>query len=443
MPRVLGRMQGWPLWQLSWSAVSYLLGVELVAIFLTMNTLRSAMPTSVAVVHAAVLFGLSAVYGEACDRIERLNRYLASDGVVSNQNSVVCFAGVLILPLLPAIALVLAVYGHSYLRARRHHAAHPYRLMFTAAVAVLSTVAASVTFHSLDDKLTGIGVLGSLAVLLSLALYTLCNLGLVLTGLYLVSLPTDWQALLPGRNQVTYETCTLLLGVVTGVLLLDAPYLCPFVLILVAVLHRASLVAELQQSARTDGKTGLLRSDSWQLLAERYLSHAQRSDEPATLLLLDLDHFKLVNDEHGHLAGDVVLRAIATVMTTELRGYDAVGRYGGEEFIALLPGVGDAAATAIGERLRQRVQTASPANLPNVTASIGLAVSAPDDAGRSSLEQLIRAADHALYQAKAAGRDQIRLAPGDRPAPVEAPLPGPATALRARVVRPVADGSGG
>ena len=76
---------------------------------------------------------------------------------------------------------------------------------------------------------------------------------------------------------------------------------------------------------------------------------------PAAILLIDLDHFKNVNDTHGHLAGDVVLKEVAEILVRELRGYDAVGRYGGEEFIALLPGVSGSAAAAIGERLRDRI----------------------------------------------------------------------------------------
>ena len=130
---------------------------------------------------------------------------------------------------------------------------------------------------------------------------------------------------------------------------------------------------------------------------------------PAAILLIDLDHFKIVNDTHGHLAGDEVLKEVAEILVRELRGYDAVGRYGGEEFIALLPGVSGLAAAGIGERLRERISSNNSNAGITVTASIGVAASV-SGAG-PSLEDVIGAADTALYEAKATGRDRVCLAP--------------------------------
>src|SRR6185437_11453284 len=145
---------------------------------------------------------------------------------------------------------------------------------------------------------------------------------------------------------------------------------------------------------------------------------------PSAVLLIDLDHFKRVNDTHGHLAGDVVLKAVADILVRELRGYDAVGRYGGEEFIALLPGVDCQAALAIAERLRLRICTADPSELLAVTASVGVATGLPG--GELTLDDIIDAADIALYQAKTGGRDQVCLAP-----PVDGQLTGQADQRRA------------
>ena len=124
---------------------------------------------------------------------------------------------------------------------------------------------------------------------------------------------------------------------------------------------------------------------------------------------LDLDHFKAVNDTCGHLAGDAVLRAVADCLKHELRGYDAVGRSGGEEFVAFLPGVTPEIALTIGERVRHRISTLDFADGLQVTASIGVA-HFPSDAGE--LDALLAAADAALYSAKATGRDRVVAARG-------------------------------
>ena len=127
------------------------------------------------------------------------------------------------------------------------------------------------------------------------------------------------------------------------------------------------------------------------------LSHA--------LLLCDLDHFKLVNDQMGHAAGDAVLQDVAYVMRATLRAGDSIYRVGGEEILVILPGAGREEAIEIGERLRIAVRERQPVGV-SVTVSIGVAVSKPDTV---DTDDLIARADAALYAAKAAGRDAIRV----------------------------------
>jgi diguanylate cyclase (GGDEF)-like protein len=253
-------------------------------------------------------------------------------------------------------------------------------------------------------------------VLLAMLVYTASNLALLLVCLYLVNRPPVWRSLLPQRHHVAYENSTLLFGTFSAVVVLHAAWLSPLILVLVASLHRASLVTDLQHSANTDAKTGLLNSRGWQLMARQQLAQSDSAGTPTAVLLIDLDHFKKVNDTHGHLAGDVVLKSVADVLVRELRGYDAVGRYGGEEFIALLPGADDQAALAIGERLRQRIGTTPAEDLLEVTVSVGVAVGYGYQAARAgqpvpSLEDIIDAADIALYEAKSNGRDRVCVAP--------------------------------
>ncbi len=389
-------------------ALCYLLLVELAALALLGWGLRHGVGPLPVLGRALLLLGLAALYGEASDRIDRLHRYLGTDGAVSNQNSVLCFAGLLVLPAGLAAALVVAVYLHGYLRARRWRTALAYRAIFSAASTVLATFAASALLHRLGVGLQHVGARDAVLVLLAMAVYTTVNLVLLVVCLRLVDRDSSWAAVLPGRRHVNHENTTLLFGAFSGVLVLHAPWLSPLILVLLASLHRASLVTDLQQRARTDAKTGLLNAGGWQLLASQHLAHCVEREVPAAIVLVDLDHFKRINDTHGHLTGDVVLKQVADILVRELRGYDAVGRYGGEEFIALLPGVSDQAAVAIGERIRQRIGSNLHAESVPVTVSVGVAIGqARQD---PSLEDIIDAADTALYRAKTAGRNRVCLA---------------------------------
>ena len=410
MPATFARwIRGWSLWRLGPTAVGYLLGVEIVALSVTIITFSYGSFGKNDLIRAALLLAMSALYGEACDRIERLSQYLTTRGVVMNQNSVLCFAGVLILPAQLAGGLVVGVYLHTFVRARRARVARPHRLAFTAGATIIATFAACGVYAAFGGELNSVGPRQALVVMLTLVVYTLGNLVLLLICLRLVTKPAAWRSLLPSRHQVTYENSTLLLGSLAAIVVLHAVWLSPFILILIANLHRASLVTELQHSARTDAKTGLLNSGGWQLLARQHLAQCAGANRPAAVLLVDLDHFKNVNDTHGHLAGDLVLKSVADILARELRGYDAVGRYGGEEFIALLPGVEAQAAMAIGERVRQRISSATVEDLMQVTASVGVAVGKA--VSGMELEDIIDAADIALYEAKRGGRDRVCLAP--------------------------------
>ena len=139
------------------------------------------------------------------------------------------------------------------------------------------------------------------------------------------------------------------------------------------------------------------------------LARAQRTGSPLALLLVDVDHFKRVNDSHGHLIGDEVLRALATELRQQVRESDVVGRFGGEEFTVLLPRTDGAGAYGIAERLRANAASLSVAAADariNVTVSIGVAVLGQHG---NDLFELLAAADVALYRAKDAGRDQVRI----------------------------------
>ncbi|HWG93207.1 MAG TPA: GGDEF domain-containing protein, partial [Mycobacteriales bacterium] len=143
---------------------------------------------------------------------------------------------------------------------------------------------------------------------------------------------------------------------------------------------------------------------------EREVARATRSAEHVSLVMVDIDHFKVLNDTHGHQAGDEVLRNVAAALSCECRDFDTPARYGGEEFAVVLPGCGPEEAVLIAERLRQAV-AAAPSVVP-ITASAGVATY-PSHAGDA--DTLVRAADEALYQSKNSGRDRTTQSAGVPP----------------------------
>jgi diguanylate cyclase (GGDEF)-like protein len=176
----------------------------------------------------------------------------------------------------------------------------------------------------------------------------------------------------------------------------------------VVALENARLHGMVERQALVDGLTGLAnrRAASDALHAEA--ARAQRLETPLSVVLADLDGFKEVNDEHGHAVGDAVLRAFAEVLRDALRESDIAGRWGGEEFLLLLPGADEEGAAQLAERVRVGFAARRIPSVPNlcVTASFGVA----EYAGETNTEQLLAAADDALYRAKRGGKDRVERA---------------------------------
>jgi diguanylate cyclase (GGDEF)-like protein len=163
--------------------------------------------------------------------------------------------------------------------------------------------------------------------------------------------------------------------------------------------------------ATRDALTGVYNRAFILETLERELSRARAHGGHVGLLLADLDHFKRINDTRGHLAGDAVLREAAARMMHAMRPYDMVGRYGGEEFLIVLPGCDEHNTRSVGERLRQ-VLSATPIRHQGQTIPLSLSVGAVVYHARSpaGLKPLLCAADAALYRAKAAGRNRLEMA---------------------------------
>ncbi|GEB19967.1 GGDEF domain-containing protein [Paenarthrobacter aurescens] len=179
-------------------------------------------------------------------------------------------------------------------------------------------------------------------------------------------------------------------------------------------LSNSHVIKRLRERAERDHLTGLLNRGAFLGLAEKELA-GPASQDGAALILADLDYFKAVNDEHGHAAGDAALCAFAQACTASVRSTDLVGRYGGEEFILLLPGATQQRAEAIALDISRRLSAmADPDGLPYPTVSYGVTST---DATVSDLSFMIQVADTALYSAKAQGRDRVVGADSMEPLP--------------------------
>jgi diguanylate cyclase (GGDEF)-like protein len=208
-------------------------------------------------------------------------------------------------------------------------------------------------------------------------------------GFAYLNLPTDAvQTLAAGREALVNEMVELAAMAIAGL----------------------NLRAKLENQSIRDGLTNLFNRHFLEIALERELQRSARSGEPLALLMLDVDHFKAFNDLFGHEAGDLVLRELAGCLQAAVRAEDIVCRYGGEEFVILLPEIPRERAMEAAERLRQRVSTMRPElrgePLRPISISVGLATY-PDLA--SDAVDLLRMADRALYQAKRAGRNQVHI----------------------------------
>lgn len=179
-------------------------------------------------------------------------------------------------------------------------------------------------------------------------------------------------------------------------------------------LRAGQRIVELQETLRFqathDPLTGLLNHGSIVDLLDREIARAEREDTALGVIMADLDHFKRVNDAYGHLSGDEVLREASRRIPAALRPYDSVGRYGGEEFLIVLPGCDALGGVEVAERIRWSIaSTPIRASEWDVPMTISLGVSVRQRGDHSGAAQLKKTADQALYRAKAAGRNRVEM----------------------------------
>jgi diguanylate cyclase (GGDEF)-like protein len=403
--------------------VTPILLVELTAFGLFMLDVSHGSFTQTALLTTLILCVLGLVHTEIAVGLERLRRQV-TDTPHGDLSSVWTFAGAMLLPPSLATVVVVVIFTHQWFRVWRSIQVPVYRHMFSTATVVLAAHAASAVLNYAGDG--GRPAFGSakelLVVVLAILAYATVNTGLVAAAIALsAAMPKPSPAQLIGHwDDNMLELATLCLGALAALTLATKPWLVVLVMAPLLVLHRAVLVRQLEEVASTDSKTGLLNAAAWHTRAAKELRRAQRGRNTAAVLIMDLDHFKAVNDDHGHLAGDEVLSAVAAAVRGEVREHDLVGRFGGEEFVVLLPELGrelhgNGELHAIAERIRHRISTLSVAvatpngslNIAGLSVSVGGAAYPQHGTG---LEHVLEAADSALYAAKRDGRNAVRIA---------------------------------
>ncbi|HEX4721771.1 MAG TPA: diguanylate cyclase [Pseudonocardiaceae bacterium] len=411
----------WRLWSLPRHVVVYLAVVELAAVIVLAATLRLVPITPRALVWFGMLVAGMLVHLEASRRIERLREIAAERKPHTHPQDVWFFAALLLLPP-PLVAAVVAIsYCYSWLRVYQGRPpAH--RKIFSAATVILACWAAGLVLSTArpvnGPLITGLDGPKGLGLLVTAALlYFVCNYGLVVVVVILTNPQEPGRGALGNLTDVLIISGAVGLGTALALVMTTRPWLMPILVCTALALHVGLLLPQFQTASRTDAKTGLATGVAWHEQAEHELTRAHATGDGLGVLMIDLDHFKRVNDRYGHLAGDQVLRAVAASLQRDLRSYDLVGRFGGEEFVVLIPGATVDSVYSTAERVRLSVSllrvtastlTDGEITIPNVTASVGAAVY---PATATDLTGLLQAADAAVYAAKNTGRNKTCLAP--------------------------------
>ena len=340
----------------------------------------------------------------------------ASLGLVRDLNGVLMVPAAILLPPVYAALLPIPTIALTWWF---QHRGIPHRTVFTAAALSLEYGLISWVFRAFPPSFAGATVgTGShtvtwvLAVMLSYLLGSQLARFLIVAAVKLADPGARIRYTRWTSQELQEAFVEVNVGALLALVIAIAPQLIFVALSVVLLLRRFVAHPLLTAQSRVDAKTGLLNARTWEAEAAVELSRAVRARQALSIALADIDHFKSVNDTYGHLAGDRVLRALGNALSTQSRGYDRVGRFGGEEFVLLLAQTAEAEAATIAERLRGFVEEmAIPADerpdapIMKVTVSIGVAAMTREEP--RDLADLVAAADSALYRAKRAGRNRV------------------------------------
>ena len=410
----------WDLWTKPRPMVTFLICWELFAVIaLIFGIVTAGRASAVDWMRLGVLAVCVTAQIQLTRRQEerRRNRLVA---VHIDLSGIWIFPAALLLPLYLTLALLAVVRLQRWFNSRRA----PHKFVFTTLTHAMSALLAARLFGLLSaddlarlDQANQLRLFGTLMLVgLAYAVLQAVVIGALL-ALGGTSTPT-LRNVLGSKSDNLLDLSTIGLGTIGAILLVN---LLPAVVILVLVSvvgNRLAEINQLQSEARTDPKTGVFNVRGWTEAAQRSMTRASKGEHGLAVLMIDLDHFKWINDTFGHPAGDDVLRMVAQQLDEVTRPGDVIGRFGGEEFVVLLPEIDDGAARVTAERIRAAVaelhipttdKRGGPTTVAGRTTSIGVAVYPLHG---QTIDTLLQAADAAVYEAKEGGRNQVRVATG-------------------------------
>jgi diguanylate cyclase (GGDEF)-like protein len=414
--RLASKIAGWQVWSLPEPLRSLVAGVPALAVVaIAVAPAHTTWRLSDVAVYAALL---------ACGviTIESSSAVREVHGTVGRDLLTVWYLAIAI-TLPPAYALLAPVPLGAY-RLWRVRRGFMYRRVYSNATLSLAYGAASLLFHAVPASVAGHTPGSGGHVLTWVAVVAGCGLAawLVNNGLLLAAIKLSDQAnrvgdLFANRQAATADGIELTLAISLALVVAINPWLMALSLPSIVLYRRYLMNFQLDAHARIDAKTGLLNAGAWQREGEVELARARRIGAPLAVAIIDVDHFKTVNDAVGHPAGDRVLRGIAGALREDLRGYDLTGRFGGDVFAVLLPHTRADEARRISERLRDKI-AGDPVEIEDgthagyifrLTVSIGVAAA---DGSWPAFADLISSARTALGEAKRAGRNRVGMLTG-------------------------------
>lgn len=417
--------QGWALWRVPRPVLGLVLAVDAAAVVLTVATVFMVD------IEISDLWRFAALLACACASFElirgiELRRSRTPQGTAPyiDASAVWTIAALVALPPALASAMVVGTFVVRGWRIKRGQVV-PYRWVYNCATVLVGTQVAvlvlSAGMSNYPGAPLGPGMTAAVdfgIVMVAAAIRWLVNVSLVMVAIALYNPQARVKDLFSNGAEHFLEGGAAVFGIIAAAILVTSPVLMIGVVLVMVALHRGFLVSQLEAQARLDSKTGLAQSGRWHEYATGMLTRARQQGGSIGLLMVDLDHFKTLNDSHGHLFGDQVLKAVAEELLSEIRETDACGRWGGEGFSVVIADMDTAQELdRVAERLRRRIQSivlepperAGEAGASiTVTASIGGVLHTPDDS-ETSLDDLILVADSALYEAKNNGRNTVRV----------------------------------
>jgi len=405
----------WAWWRLPWPPRLYVGAAPLAMVALICYAIPRTTWYAADLWKFGLLLGCALVSVAATPR----NAYVKS-GMVRDFITAWVLPVAILLP--PVYAMMMPIPLYLLTQWRSPHG-FVYRRVFSAAAISLAYGAASVLFRAFPASFAGPSIGTGVHALTWTLAVAVCEIvggrghHFLIVGAIKLSDPSISLAKLElNREALQGDFAEFDLGVLITVVVAVNVVLAVFAVPTVLLARRFMMHAQLVVQSRIDSKTGLLNAATWESEAMIELARAVRTRTPLSIALVDIDHFKAVNDRYGHLAGDKALRAVTDALRSHLRAYDLAGRFGGEEFALLLPHAREIDAINVAERLRAYIAAmAIPVSdydqsAGHITLTISVGVAALDGPNRE-LADLLAAADAALYHAKETGRNKTHVIP--------------------------------